>query len=166
MCGLPQSPCKWNAHLHNFVTSIGLTRSALNHCVYMETINSAVVLLAVLVDDILIAPASDIAPVKMLFIRSIQSSILGVAEEFLSIRIRQRAGLIILIRQYIGTVLDKYQYYIGVRNCANVPSMSKYIAHDISPTTAKYIAYVDAFLYVEIVGSLLYFAVVTHEYHV
>jgi hypothetical protein len=53
--GLRQSPWNWNTHLHEFITSLGLRRSPLDHCIYQGTINEAVVILAVFVDDILIA---------------------------------------------------------------------------------------------------------------
>ena len=59
--------------LHDVSTSIGLTRCAIGYCVYLGNFKSAVVLLAVFVDDILIAPASDtvIAHVSSRFMRSI-----------------------------------------------------------------------------------------------
>ena len=58
-------------------------------------------------------------------------------------------------------MLDKYQQYIGVRYHADVLSMSAHIACDTPPTIVKHIVYVDAIPYAEIVGSLLYLAVVT-----
>jgi hypothetical protein len=59
---LRQSPR--NTHLHELITSRGLRRSPLNHCIYQGTINGAVVLLAFYdVDDILVASA-DIAVIS------------------------------------------------------------------------------------------------------
>ena len=53
--GLRQSPRNWNTHLHDFITHIGLRQSKLDHCIYVGTINTHTVLIAVFVDDILIA---------------------------------------------------------------------------------------------------------------
>jgi hypothetical protein len=36
---LRQSPRNWNTHLHEFITSLGLRRSPLDHCIYQGTIN-------------------------------------------------------------------------------------------------------------------------------
>ena len=53
--GLKQSPRNWNTHLHEFIQLIGLRRSQLDHCMYMGVIESHIVLIAVFVDDILLA---------------------------------------------------------------------------------------------------------------
>ena len=67
-------------------------------------------------------------------------------EEFRDIRFRECSGHITIDQeQYIWTVLDKYQEYIGVCNFADIPSMSEYITHDAPSTTAIRIADVDIF---------------------
>jgi hypothetical protein len=71
--GLRQSPRNWNTHLHEFITSLGLRRSPQDHCIYQGTINGAVVLLAVFVNDILIASA-DIAVISQVKALSVRSS--------------------------------------------------------------------------------------------
>ena len=50
--------------------------------------------------------------------------------------------------------------YIGTRNYADVPSMTEYIHRDDTPTSLKQLEYASAYPYAEIVGSLLYLAVV------
>ena len=53
--GLRQSPRNWNIHLHEFIVSLGLRRSQLDHCIYVGQMESVPVLVAVFVDDILVA---------------------------------------------------------------------------------------------------------------
>ena len=57
--GLTQSPRNWNVHLHEYITSIGLRRSQLHHCLYIGMVDFITGLLAVFVDDILIASANE-----------------------------------------------------------------------------------------------------------
>ena len=162
--GLRQSPRNWNIHLHEFIISLGLRRSPLDHCIYQGTINGAVVLLAVFVDDILIASAdiAVISQVKRSFGEKFKIKDMGPAEEFLNIRITQRPGQITIDQEpYVRTILEKYQPYIGRRNYADVPSMSEYIPRDEPPATEKQRQFVENFPYPAIVGSLLYLAVVT-----
>ena len=84
--------------MHEYITSIGLRRSQLDHCLYIGTVDSITVLLAVFVDDILIASANEsvIVKVKSHFHKKFKFKIkyMGLADEFLNIRITQRPGRI------------------------------------------------------------------------
>jgi len=118
----------------------------------------------VFVDDILIASASVsvIRQIKNLFHEKFKIKDMGLATEFLNIRIRQRPGHISIDQEpYIRSLLDKYRVYIGTRNYADVPSMSEYMHRDEVPVNAKQQSFVDTFPYAEIVGSVLYLAVVS-----
>jgi hypothetical protein len=162
--GLRQAPRNWNAHLHDFICSLGFQRNSLDHCLYMGTALGSTVLLAVFVDDILIASenVSAINQIKTAFRNRFQIKDMGLAEEFLNIRITQQPGRISIDQEpYVRTVLEKYQSYIGTRNYADVPSMSEYMPRDESPATPKQRQFVDSFPYSAIVGSLLYLAVVS-----
>ena len=82
------------------------------------------------VDDILIGSESldVIKHVTSLFSQKFRIKDMGLAEEFLNIRIQQRPGSITIDQeQYVLTVVDKFRNYIGTRNYADVPSMSEYI---------------------------------------
>ena len=61
----------------------------------------------------------------------------------------------------MNSILAKYPMYIGARNYAYVPSMTEYIHRDDTPTSPKQLEYVSAYPYAEVVGSLLYLAVVS-----
>ena len=87
---------------------------------------------------------------------------MGLADEFRNIRITQRPGSISIDQGHIiRALLAKYPTYIGTRNYADVPSMSEYIPRNEVPANVKQQSYVDAYPYAEIVGSLLYLAVVS-----
>ena len=94
--GLKQSPRNWNTHLHDFILSIGLRRSQLDHCMYIGVIESHTVLMAVFVDDILLASTCEdvTAHVKSLFHIQFCIKDMGPVSEFLNIRITQRPGII------------------------------------------------------------------------
>jgi hypothetical protein len=162
--GLKQSPRNWNVHLHDFIMSIGLRRSELDHCVYIGNIISTTVLIAVFVDDILIASDNDAAltHVKGLFSRKFRITDTGLAQEFLNIRITQEPNRIIIDQElYVRSLLDKYRSYIGSRNYADVPSLSEYMPRDDPPSTPQQRQFVESFPYPALVGALLCLAVVT-----
>jgi hypothetical protein len=162
--GLKQSPRNWNVHLHDFIVSIGFRRSELDHCVYIGTFLSSKVLIAVFVDDILIASDNDdaIIHVKNLFSRKFKVTDMGLAQEFLNIRITQESHRIIIDQElYVHSLLTKYHSYIGSRNYADVPSLSEYMPRDDPPSSPKQRQFVDSFPYPALVGALLYLAVVT-----
>jgi hypothetical protein len=127
----------------------------LDHCVYIGTYLSSKVLIAVFVDDILIASNNDDAliHVKNLFSRKFKVTDMGLAQEFLNIRITQESHRIIIDQElYVHSLLTKYHSYIGSRNYADVPS---------PPSWSKQRQFVDSFPYPALVGALLYLAVVT-----
>ena len=55
--GLKQAPRNWNEYLHSFLEHLGFTRSMHDTCLYTRMYHDYVVLLAVFVDDVLIACA-------------------------------------------------------------------------------------------------------------
>jgi hypothetical protein len=162
--GLKQSPRNWNQHLHTFIVSLCFERCALDHCLYVGTLDSVPVFAAIFVDDILIASSSDsvITKIKDSFKEKFTCSDMGLAREFLSIRITQSPGEILIDQtQYVTSLLEKYSKYVGKRNYSDVPTVTDYIRRNIEPTSSTQHAFVDNFPYAEIVGSLLYVAVVT-----
>jgi hypothetical protein len=87
---------------------------------------------------------------------------MGLAHEFLNIRITQESHRIIIDQElYVHSLLTKYHSYIGSRNYADVSSLSKYMPRDDPPSSSKQRQFVDSFPYPALVGALLYLAVVT-----
>ena len=161
---LRQSPRNWNIHLHEFIISLGFRRCPLDHCVYIRVVNDTTVLLAIFVDDILVGShsAAAVASVKSSFTQRFNCKDMGLAEEFLNIRIKQEPGRITLDQEpYVRALLQKYQPYIGNRNYADVPSTSDCMPRAEQSAKLKQQQFVDSFPYSAIVGSLLYLAVVT-----
>ena len=60
----------------------------------------------------------------------------------------------------MNSILAKYPMYIGTRNYADLPSMTEYMHRDDTPTSHKQLECMSEYPYAEIVGSLLYLAVV------
>ena len=58
MYGLKQAPLMWNRHLHNSLTKLGFSRSQLDPCVYFKRKQGIFLILAVVVDDIILAASS------------------------------------------------------------------------------------------------------------
>ena len=107
---------------------------------YIAVIDSYTVVMAVYMDDILLAsPCDDVtAHVKSLFYAQFRIKDTGPATEFLNIRIAQRPGVIKIDKgSYVQSVIATYSTYIGIRNYANVPSMTEYIHRDTTPTSPK-----------------------------
>jgi hypothetical protein len=76
------------------------------NCIYIGTINTHTVQIAVFVDDILIAAENldVINDVKSLFSKQYRDKDMGLAEEFLNIRITQRPGEIMIDQEpYVRT---------------------------------------------------------------
>jgi hypothetical protein len=163
--GLKQSPRNWNALLNASLLDMKFTRSKLDHCVYMGVVAGHEMIIAVFVDDILIACASSsaVATVVQAFKEKFPIKNMGLAEEFLGIRIGQRCGRISLDQAHYVTELveTKFPQYVGTRNSATLPFINEYIPRNEKPATAAQQKFVDDFPYGEIVGSLLYLSVVT-----
>ena len=72
--GLKQSPREWNANLDNNLIKMKFIRINADSCVYIRTTNSCVVIIAVYVDDLIIAGSSIslVESVKADFIRDIK----------------------------------------------------------------------------------------------
>jgi hypothetical protein len=163
--GLKQSPRNWNSLLNATLLDLHFTRSKLDHCVYKGVVNGNVMIIAVFVDDILIACtcAADVDYVVQILSKQFPIKNMGLAEEFLSIRIRQARGKISLDQcHYVTELVEKrFPRYVAARNTATLPYINEYIPRAEEPATPKQRAYVDTFPYGEIVGCLLYLSVVT-----
>ena len=163
--GLRQAPRNWNAHLHDFIISIGFQRSPLDFCLYHQKRQGHVVFLAVFVDDILIACANNkiLCQVKQEFHSRFEMTDLGLAQEFLGIRINQTdAGISLNQSNYIDQLFDKYySCLLPCRNYSDLPMKRGHIHREEAPATERQRAIVDAFPYSEITGAVLYLSVVT-----
>ncbi len=56
--GLKQSPRQWYFKVHEFLTKVGFTSSPNDPCLYIRHLSSGIILVALYVDDLLIAGSS------------------------------------------------------------------------------------------------------------
>lgn len=162
--GLKQAPRNWNQHLHQFIISLGFIQCPQDTCLYKVVINDNVVLLAVFVDDILIACKclTLLTSVKDKFKSKFEMTDSGMVTEFLGVRIIQKPHCISLDQSfYIDQLLKKYSKYIGRRNYSNIPMKHGHIPRNHPAQSDKQQRFIDSFPYSEIVGALLYLSVVT-----
>lgn len=110
--GLKQSGRQWNLKLHSILTSIGLRRCEAEHCLYTGQLNNREVLLAVYVDDLLIAASEEVTinKIKELLAREVEISDKGPARYILGIEIsRMSIDQICLSQSYAITKLLEAQ---------------------------------------------------------
>jgi hypothetical protein len=163
--GLKQAPRNWNILLHLTLIDMSFTRSKLDHCLYMGVLDGFEMIIAVFDDDILISccSAAAISALIQVLARRFPIKNMGLAEEFLGVRICQEPGKISLDQSHYVTDLvnTKYPQYVGSRNVSVLPFLNEYIPRGELPSTPKQKEYVNTFPYGEIVGCLLYLSVVT-----
>ena len=133
-------------------------------CLYIGMVDSMTVLLAGFVDDILIASANKtvIDKVTNLFHKKFKIKDMGLADEFLNIWITQRPGSIRIDQELIHKLswLSILLILVHVTMLMCLPCLHIYLAMKCL-LIFKQQSYVDAYPYAEIVGSLLYLAVVS-----
>jgi hypothetical protein len=155
--GLKQAPRNWNAHLHDFITSLVFLPTLQDACLYANTVLGCVVFLAVFVDDILVAPTSEkaIAQVKRAFQDTFTMTDEGLAQEFLGVRITQNPGELILDQQnYCRSITRDFKQYIGSRNYSIVPMQKEALNPDQE-------AWVQRFPYATMQGKIMYLNAIT-----
>jgi hypothetical protein len=163
--GLKQAPRNWNHHLIKFLISLGFEASPVDTCLLHKMVdNGEIVLVAVFVDDLLIAASSDAArdKVKNLLSAKFKMVDMGRVHEFLGIRITQSSSHTTIDQQiYCETVLERYAPYVSSRNynttpmCQNLKLSKQDMCSDLN---AKKVA---KFPYSSIIGALMYLAVLT-----
>jgi hypothetical protein len=159
-----QAPRNWNGHLHDFIVYLGFYQTPQDPCVYVHIIDNYVVLLAVFVDDILLASRSEavLAIVKADFQSRFTMTDEGLASEFLGVRIFQGTETVTLDQQhYCETIVRDYGKLIGRRNYSEVPMQANpelYAPYDPTPDQAAWIA---RFPYATIVGKIGYLTAIT-----
>ncbi len=90
--GLNQAPRKWYAKIHNFlVEELEATSSASDPCLYVRLKSSRILIIALYVDDLLIAGSSksEIAAIKGEFRKRFEMKDLGLAKVMLGLEIKR-----------------------------------------------------------------------------
>jgi hypothetical protein len=149
--GLKQSPMEWNSALDQYLLSIGFKPTAADPCLYVRNIKEELVLLAVYVDDIVVAASTkalEIA-VKKELMSKFEMTDLGELNWYLGMKVTRnpKSGTINLDQsQYIQKVLEKFS--MTEAKPANTPMSS-------DPDATEKTEPADA-PYREAVGCLMY----------
>ena len=160
--GLKQSPRCWNRELREFLISEGFTQNQADPCLFyhMMNENGSLVVIAVYVDDLIIAADrdEDIEATKKMLTHRFRMKDLGELSFILGIGVKQdkAAGTVALQqRQYVLNLLRRYRMADTSPVSTHADVNVKLMKDDGVSKPA------DQELYQSLVGSLLYAAVAT-----
>ena len=153
--GLKQSPCCWNEKLCNHLKSAGFKESGADLCVFIQSEQSNMKIIAVYVDDlILIAkPSSEIQQMKESLSNTFKMKDMGQLRYCLGINFEvTKQGISLCPKQYLLRILEKYR--LSEVNTVTTPMDPnvKLVKDD------SYSKKVDLTKYQSMVGSLLHAA--------
>jgi hypothetical protein len=156
--GLKQSPRCWNKELVDYLTELGFIQSDGDPCVFVRTVNDKLVIIAVYVDDLILATedSTDMCDLKKALSNCFKMKDLGMLHYCLGIEITQESDCVKLTqKQYILKLLKKYG--MSDANTVSTPSDRNVKLIKDDGVSGK----VDKSMYQSMVGSLLYAAVAT-----
>ena len=154
MYGTKQAPREWHRALESLMTRLGYRRSTSDVCVFVKTVKASLVVIAIYVDDGLIAAASEEVIAKELqeLNAAYKLKILGPVSNFLSMQIEHYAdGIFLHHAKYVRSILERFGFVTPSRSNASTP-MDERRAADISPP------FDDVTLYQSAVGALMFTA--------
>ncbi len=157
--GLKQSPRQWYFKMHEFLTKVGYTSSPNDPCLYIRHLSSGILLIALYVDDLLIAGSSstEVQSIKHKLSHRFEMKDMGEVKVILGIEIsRDRSTRRLFINQseYTQNVLEKF----GMINSKPVVTPMDRSYHDV--TMDGFHPAVDV-PYRQAIGSLMYLMITT-----
>jgi transposase InsO family protein len=166
--GLKQAPRQWNRKLDEFLRSLGFQRSEADHSLYVHgdpaTGESAYVVIAVYVDDLIIAGAErDVLDSKSKLASRFKMTDMGEVQWLLGLEVqhdKERKLFKLSQRKYIESVLERF----GMADSKPVKTpmeQSVRLTADMSPGDDRERATMAAVPYRSAVGSLMYAMVAT-----
>lgn len=150
--GLKQSPRCWNNKFHSFMKKNGFTRSTADPCIYIRHKGEEKLLIAIYVDDGLIAGSTQDTINSFLGLLTSEFKITTDSlDSFLGIQIEQReSGFFVSQRAYVEKILQRF----GMADCNSIKTPADNLQTNKSPNGA-----LDSSIpYRSAVGSLLYLA--------
>ena len=153
--GLKQSPRCWNEVLDEHLQSMGFQKSAADECIYTGKINGDLVLLAVYVDDIILASKKEqtINKTKEVFAKRFAVKDMGPLHYFLGVRVVQNQHSVWLGQdKYAREILDRF----NMKDCKpmSTPMEASAKPQRATEDSEKF----DKRIYQSAIGSLLYIA--------
>ena len=111
--GLKQSPRQWYAKMHEFLLRLKFVSSRNDPCLYIRRLQSSILIVALYVDDLLIAGNSlcQINNLKTELRKRFEMKDMGAARVMLGINIsrdREKRKLFICQSDYVSTVLERF----------------------------------------------------------
>ena len=155
--GLKQSPRQWYSKMHEFLLSLKFTSSRNDPCLYIRHLSSGILIIALYVDDLLIAgsPKEESASLKSELSRRFEMKDIGAARVMVGIKItRDRANRKLFVSQleYAHTVLERFG--ISVSKPVVIPADKTYfnLSHMRSDpiSNSKYRQAIGSLMYVTI----------------
>lgn len=153
--GLKQSPRCWNNRFHSFMEKNGFTRSTADPCIYIRQNESEKLIIAIYVDDGLIAGSTQDAVDSFLELLTSEFKITkGSLDSFLGMQIQQReSGFFLSQRAYVERILQRFK--MANCNSAKTPVENQQSDKVNNGSLDGSIPYRSA------VGSLMYLACAT-----
>jgi hypothetical protein len=111
--GLKQSPRIWNKNIHKFLTEIGCTQSKADPCIYIKMSDDGIVIIAVYVDDLLIASSNpnERKQIQQQLMEKYKMKDLGELKWILGMRVTRdpkTRDIKLDQEQYINTILKRF----------------------------------------------------------
>jgi len=163
--GLKQALRQWYKKFNEFMSNSRFNRCDMDHCCYVKKYTNSYVILAVYIDDMLIAGSSmeEINRLKQQLAENFEMKDLGLAKQILGMRIlRNRLEGILKFPQkkYIHKLLDRF--YLEDSKTRNTPlgSHLKFSKKQYLHTDEEK-CYMSRVPYASVVGSLMYVMVCT-----
>eukprot|EP00253_Pinus_taeda_P025925 PITA_25925 len=163
--GLRQSPKQWYKKFDFFMVSQNFVRSEYDHCVYFKSFNGIFIILALYVDDMLIASKSmeEINRLKAQLSMTFDMKDLGAAKHILGMEIhrdRKNGKLWLSQQKYVEKVLEKFS--MNNVKPVNIPLASHFkLSSVLSPRADEEKQYMSHVPYANAVGNLMYAMVST-----
>lgn len=153
--GLKQSPRCWNNKFHSFMRKSGFLRSTADPCIYVRLKEGEKLMVAIYVDDGLIAGSSQTTVDSFLELLTSEFKItVGSLDSFLGMQIeRHDSGFFLSQRAYVERILQRFDMI----DCKSV----KTPAESQQPDSSSNAALESPNQYRSVVGSLLYLACAT-----
>ena len=159
--GLVQASRVWNHLLDSKLTSLGMTRSKVDHCVYTHITPDLFLVAAFWVDDGLILSSSRATALRLIDLLARDVEVASKqADHFVGLNIdrdRQNKRLFLSFPSFIDKLLAKF----GMADChpVGVPAdPQSHLSRQMSPTTADDVAYMLKVPFRPLTGSLIYAA--------
>jgi len=163
--GLKQSPRQWYQKLHATFVSLGFSRCASDHCVWVWAKDGIKVIIPAYVDDLTIAckHTPTLKHIKAELHKQYKMHDLGPIKYILGIEIiRDRANRTMYLsqRKHIGDVLARFNM-TDARPVSTPLAKSVPLTKEDCPQSPEDLEYMSSVPYLSAVGSLMYLAVGT-----